>query len=901
MTRPMPARPYPLPYAVTQPAPATGGNPSSEGAATEPSLLVLSDDDHGELVARILRFAEHKRRHPEAAHDAIVVGKYAIVDLLDQGAMGFVCTAVDPNFGVVALKFPKSTPSPGQRERVLLEGKLLARVHHTNVLRVYEVGECEDTVFIATEYVEGASMRSWQAARPWPDVVRAYLDAARGLAAIHDCGVVHQDIKPDNLRVDTRGVVRVLDFGLAHLESRLQGADLPDHDASITTFYRGGTPGYMAPEQYNPGVLADARADQYAFCVALWEALHGALPYPAASVASTVSGPPAPRDPPHAPVIVGPRWLRKLLLRGLAPRKEDRFPDMHALVAAFEQRMNRRWWPVLAAAVTAAAVTAALALHLAAPALPMCEDHSLTAWNAARDRALAELAAAAPDASAAPVVDSLRAELTAHAARFSAAHAAACQQAHAAASPALASERLPCFEQRRRAVARVVTAVEQFAARHADDPRAPWAEQRARWLAQLDSPADCLAPHLPTVPLATSAAKPTNPDDLLTTPDAVMDAAITASLADDAPAARRDFLRLITLAADDSPAAAWQRARARLGLVELDRTADQAADELLLALGDAEASGDALLAADILGLLVFVQGDRPAPARALDHVPAALGKLAALGLAHGRRARDVHLSAAAAAVQAGLLARADHHLGQVAALRGDVQEPRELLIRAQLAAQRGNLPAALAAARAARDLLLRDDGPGTRPVADALRTLGTLQASADDPDAEATLLAALRIYDERLGPGSPEALSVHVALAGLHYLHDRLHHAREHAAPVARALGDLPPSWRATADLLLGHLALQDPADPAAAADHYRRALARLEAADTPAPLAADRWLARLGLARAEQLRGHVAAAREALAPVLAALDGDAAAYRPYAEETAAELARLARDPSSRP
>lgn len=887
----MPARPHPLPFAATQPAVGDSATPSSEAATTRPNDSVDDPDVYSGLVARILRFAAHKQAHPNSAHDALVIGKYFLIDLIDEGAMGLVCTAIEPNFGTVALKFPKLAPSPDVRERVLQEGKLLARVHHTNVLRVYEIGECEDTLFIATEYIEGTTLRAWQAKHTWREILRAYLDAARGLAAIHDAGVVHQDIKPDNIRVDRNGVVRVLDLGLAHLENHLHehaATDpIPRRGASQATFYRGGTPGYMAPEQYQPGVFADARADQFAFCAALWEALHGIIPFSSDLVAATVVGNERlTLGQPRALTTAGPRWLKKILLRGLSEKKADRFPDMHAVIAAIERRLQRRWWPAITLAAAAATAAALATARMSAPELPMCEAPDLAfanIWDDEHDNTLAAAAAAASDPSAVPVVASMRAELTAYTRRWSTAHAAMCQRAHDANSRVPVDEREPCFAQRRRAVQHVTAAIHQFAITNQSQPRAPWAEQRALWLRELDPIDDCLAP-LP--PFAAADAPELDP---------TMDAAITSALAADVDAARLGFQRVLTLAARDAdPGDAWHRARARLGLATLEPSHQGAHADLLAALRDAEVSGDTLLAADVLALLVYVEGEGPDdPARALDLVPAALGKLTALGLASGRRARDIHLSAALASVQAGQLEDADEHLARAAALGADIEtQTREDLIRAQLAERRGDLPAAL---RLTREALARQRalGTATRPVADTLRTLATLQARTGDPDAATTYLEALQIYEDRLGPASPDALTVHLALAKLHYEADRLELARTHAAPISRALleaTDLPPTWRPMAELVLANLALDSA--PTVAADHYRRALVILEANDVPAALAGDRWLARLGLARAQLASGHTADAHDTLAPLLTSETPEAATYRQLARETQAELDR---------
>jgi tetratricopeptide (TPR) repeat protein len=337
-----------------------------------------------------------------------------------------------------------------------------------------------------------------------------------------------------------------------------------------------------------------------------------------------------------------------------------------------------------------------------------------------------------------------------------------------------------------------------------------------------------------------------------------MDAAITSALAADIDAARLGFQRVLSLAARDAdPGDAWHRARARLGLATLEPSHQGAHADLLAALRDAEVSGDTLLAADVLALLVYVEGEGPDdPARALDLVPAALGKLTALGLASGRRARDIHLSAALASVQAGQLEHADEHLARAAALGADIEtQTREDLIRAQLAERRGDLPAAIRLTRVALERQ-RTLGPATRPVADTLRTLATLQARTGDPDAATTYLEALQIYEDRLGPdlpGRPDRppRPRHAPLRG----RPTSTRAREHAAPISRALArsrrppaDLAPRCRAPAR----QPRPRQPPPPRPPTTTSRALRHARGPNDVPAAIAGDRWLARLGLARAQ-------------------------------------------------
>src|SRR5262249_8374861 len=142
------------------------------------------------------------------------VGRYVILDPLGAGGMGAVYAAWDGQLERrVALKILHGV----DRERLLREGQALARLKHPNLVTVYDVSSADGQDFIAMELVEGTSLRRWLAerARTWREVLGAYRDAGRGLAAAHAAGLVHRDFKPDNVLVGRDGTVRVADFGLA--------------------------------------------------------------------------------------------------------------------------------------------------------------------------------------------------------------------------------------------------------------------------------------------------------------------------------------------------------------------------------------------------------------------------------------------------------------------------------------------------------------------------------------------------------------------------------------------------------------------------------------------------------------------------------------------------------------
>ncbi|MFV8755622.1 protein kinase domain-containing protein [Nannocystaceae bacterium ST9] len=260
------------------------------------------------------------------------LGRYVILARQGVGGMGVVYAAYDPQLDRrVALKLMhRRGEGEDQRaaQRLLAEAKASAQFSHPNVITIHDVGTWEGRVFLAMEFVEGAPLSKWmrEPGRDWKQLLDVFTKAGRGLEAAHEAGLVHRDFKPDNVLVGVDGRVRVLDFGLAR---RFDGSADPverrDREA--------GTPAYMSPEQHM-GRSLDHRSDQFSFCVALYEALYGELPFAARTrfeLAMAVTDGrvgPAPRG---AGV---PNWVRYALLRGLDPEPEGRWEDMGELLDA---------------------------------------------------------------------------------------------------------------------------------------------------------------------------------------------------------------------------------------------------------------------------------------------------------------------------------------------------------------------------------------------------------------------------------------------------------------------------------------------------------------------------------------------------------------------------------------
>jgi serine/threonine protein kinase len=269
----------------------------------------------------------------------VKIGRFTVIDRLGEGGMGVVYTAYDDQLdrkvAVKVLRGEATRQDQVGRTRLLREAQAMARLSHPNIVTVYEVGDLDDQVFIAMEFVRGVSLDAWLK-RPGQahlarDPRRVHRKAGRGLEAAHRAGIIHRDFKPHNVLVADEGAVKVLDFGLARAAEHAGSEELsatPESgaynqsnllDAPLTrTGAIMGTPAYMAPEQHE-GRPATAQSDQFSFCVSLHEGLYGIHPFDCSTLGS------AGRRRHHRPLARSPGansrvpgWLRRVLVRGLA-------------------------------------------------------------------------------------------------------------------------------------------------------------------------------------------------------------------------------------------------------------------------------------------------------------------------------------------------------------------------------------------------------------------------------------------------------------------------------------------------------------------------------------------------------------------------------------------------------
>ncbi|MDC0672556.1 serine/threonine-protein kinase [Nannocystis radixulma] len=288
------------------------------------------------------------------------IGRFHVLGRLGAGAQGRVLLGYDADLNRrVAIKLLRGSGGAEERDRMRREAQALALLSHPNVVQVYEVGEYADTLFLAMEYVSGSTLHAWVKQHGLREIVGVYLQAGRGLAAAHSAGLVHRDFKPLNAMIGKDGRVRVMDFGLARGELATRSPEENTVMRSATAvLWSGvteagslmGTPAYMAPEHWN-GEAVDARTDQFAFCVALWEGVYGERPYAGKTTEdfrTAILGN-RRREPPAGAKV--PSWLRQLLERGMSGDPAQRWPSMAALLAELESGTPRRRRRFAAAAV----------------------------------------------------------------------------------------------------------------------------------------------------------------------------------------------------------------------------------------------------------------------------------------------------------------------------------------------------------------------------------------------------------------------------------------------------------------------------------------------------------------------------------------------------------------------
>ncbi|MCW1921987.1 protein kinase [Luteolibacter arcticus] len=251
-----------------------------------------------------------------------------VLECIGRGGMGIVYKARQPHLDrLIALKIlaPELSADPGFAERFSREALTLAKLSHPHIVGIHDYGQRGDFCYLLMEYVDGVNLRqAMRAARFTPEQALALVpDLCAALQFAHDHGVLHRDIKPENILIDTRGRVRIVDFGIAQLLS-----EGPSHLTLTATGSALGSAAYMAPEQIEGGSEIDHRADIYSLGVVFYEMLTGGLPlgrFPLPSEKSTAS--------------VG---IDDVVLRALEKERERRYQSADAVRSGLNDASSQK-------------------------------------------------------------------------------------------------------------------------------------------------------------------------------------------------------------------------------------------------------------------------------------------------------------------------------------------------------------------------------------------------------------------------------------------------------------------------------------------------------------------------------------------------------------------------------
>ena len=771
-------------------------------------------DDHAsrcaacrEVLSSLTRSGAPVASEPELA-PGTRVGRYEIVKPIGAGGMGVVYAAHDPELDrVVAVKLLRGGAHAELQQRLRREARAMAQLVHPNVVTVYDVGSFDGRIFIAMEYVPGETLLHWVAGTRTPaEILAAYVAAGHGLAAAHAAGIVHRDFKPENVLIGKDGRARVGDFGLARADIARDppvddalgpSAALDAHDtldmhgaqASISappsTRARAiaaravatdstirnprlpeltepgtllGTPYYMAPELYT-GRDADARSDQFAFCVALYTAIAGERPLIHATFDARNAARRAARlhALPNARRL--PRRIRAAIQRGLATDPAARFASLPDLLAQLAPR-SRRWIPI-AGLAAALAVIGGLALRGAPDERCTGGPAAFAAtWNLGTRTATTAALRTVGRAYTVAAVPDVTAALDHYAVRWADAHADACRATRVRGdqTEAILALRMTCLERRRQEAAALIDGLAR-----ADAKVATRATDAVAKLVDVAACADVAALQQIVPPPSDPAAR-------------LQLAALAPALAE---ATTADNLGLY--AAGLAKAVAVSRAAHALGDRPFEAEAAFIEGQLAYDAGDVAHAETALqaavwaaevgrhdeIAARAWTLLVFVIGyDKAEFARGLALVPRATAALARLG--------------SKPQLAAELEAKLERSLGAIDAQRDQIDSAVAHFERAVVLAERARGPESRALAHALESLGMavttqghgeraigihrralaiaeRAYGPDHPAIARMLNTLGNAyDAAGDEVRAEPLDRRALQVREAALGPVHPD-------------------------------------------------------------------------------------------------------------------------------------------------
>lgn len=384
------------------------------------------------------------------------VGRFVVLNLIGAGQMGQVYLAYDPALERnVALKFVHDGDGDGDQveRRFRREARVMAKLAHPNLVAIHDVGVWQSQLYLAMDFVSGLTLRDWLKAkeRSWPDIRRVMLEAARGLSAAHQAGIVHRDFKPENILVGKDGRVLVADFGLAVRNQSDVGRESEELQMATPG---SGTPAYMAAEQFSGGAPSE-RSDQFSYCAVLFECLCGTRPFVGETVAELRTSVLLGQPKSFRPTVAGATRIKSIVMRGLALRPEDRMASMQEIVTLLERDEGQRARIIAwAASLVAIAIIGALVFFRnssdqTASACSTSDTNFSESWNDTVKDHLRD--AFAKHAAGAATYERMESVLNTYASDWTAARKDACEATHVRheQSARLLDQRVQCLDRRK--------------------------------------------------------------------------------------------------------------------------------------------------------------------------------------------------------------------------------------------------------------------------------------------------------------------------------------------------------------------------------------------------------------------------------------------------------------------
>lgn len=716
------------------------------------------------------------------------IGRYQIEKVLGSGAMGIVYAATDPQLErKVAIKVLRGD---AHRDRLLREAKAAAQISHPNVIAVFDAGVADGEVFMAMELVKGRTLREWLATKPSLDAtIDALIAAGRGVAAIHAAGLVHRDIKPDNVLVADDGRIVVTDLGLVRLDAGPRDVAKAGPIELTQTGAMIGTPAYAAPEQLD-GAETDARSDQFSLGVTIFEAVIGRRPFDGKNVGELRAA------IGRGGLMTGTGVTGNVIgaaVRALRAKPEDRWPSVDALVgelvAARKPPAKRT---LIAGALFGVAVLGGAAAFVMTRGTDGASCNTgkseiAATWNPQRKAQIGVAFEATKVKYAPSTWTTAAAAIDDYTTKFAAAVDEACAATHVRKkqSAAVLDLRMQCLDRRRTELGALLDLFKAADAQQVDAAGSA--------IASLVPPSACADAEL----LQATEPMPDDPTKRTAVTDARAQLAKVDALSSSGK--YKEALELVRQVSSTVSTIGYaplvaevdkERGRIAIDLQEWDE-AKQALDRALLA---AERGRHHHVRGDVQLALVYLAMQKDEPGKALDELARADALVAGLGGNDANRARVEDYRATALAKlgkldEARVAAEKAVSLYESAEGTDSISLANPLTQLAYVNYQRNDLPAAIGFLERALAIQLKAFGPDHPRIGHAHTNLAfNLSAAGKLDEAEKHAQQAREVYAKSIGEASIPYRQATRALLGIQHRRGNFFEAEKLARGVVDAL-----------------------------------------------------------------------------------------------------------------